>query len=562
MFFSAKKNCNRMTALSLLSSLGFIAFFLLAQTGAVLAAVAPGLGTTSPYGIVSNTSTNANTAPQTIINGKVCCTTCTVPRPLTITGGAEDTPCPPQTGLDQNTALGILNGQLCTNLGPGALNLNAVDIGGGPGVFTPGCYYNGGAMNITAGTTVTLNGSGVYIFRPGGALTTEANTGFNMAGGSCESDVYWAPVGATTIGATSAFVGNIFDAAGISLGHFTSLTGRALDFQTTVTTDANTITVPTCAAYVPPLPLGVPTLGKAFSPATIDIAGTSTLTITLSNPNLGAATLTAALIDTLPTNVVIAAVPNAGTTCGGAGAVTAIAGGTTVTLPAGRSIPGGSPGTCTVTVDVTGAVAGSYINTLDAGALQTSNGNNTVPAIASLTVNPALVAAVVAPTVSKSFSPVTISAGGTSTLTIVLSNSSTTNIDTITTLTDNLPSGMTIAAVPGAATTCAGGVVTATAGTSTIILTGGTIPVAVGTAGTCTVTVNVTSSTAGSLINTLAIGGLVTDNGINAGPAIATLIVIPLPATSVPTLNEWGMMTFMLFAGLGSLYYIRKYRRV
>lgn len=558
MFF-ADKISNRRKGLSLLSSLGFIAFLLLAQAGAALAAVAPGLGTTSPYGIVSNTSTNANTAPQTIINGKVCCTTCTVPRPLTITGG-EDTPCPPQTGLDQNTALGILNGQLCTNLGAGALNLNAVDIGGGPGVFTPGCYYNGGAMNITAGTTVTLNGDGVYIFRPGGALTTEANTSFNMAGGSCESDVYWAPVGATTIGATSAFVGNIFDAAGISLGHFTSLTGRALDFQTTVTTDANTITVPTCAAYVPPLPLGVPTLGKTFSPAAIDIAGTSTLTITLSNPNLSAATLTAALIDTLPTNVVIAAVPNASTTCGGAGAVTAIAGGSTVTLPAGRSIPGGSPGTCTVSVDVTSAVAGSYINTLDAGALQTSNGNNTVPAIASLTVNPALGAGAVAPTVGKNFSPTTINLGGTSTLTIVLSNSSTTNADTITTLTDNLPSGMLIAAAPGASTTCAGGVVTATAGTSTIVLTGGTIPVAGGTAGTCTVTVNVTSSTAGSFLNTLAIGGLVTDNGSNAGPALATLIVIPLPATPVPTLNEWGMMVFMLLAGLGSLYYMRKLR--
>jgi len=58
-----------------------------------------------------------------------------------------------------------------------------------------------------------------------------------------------------------------------------------------------------------------------------------------------------------------------------------------VTLSAGSSIPGGAPGTCTVTVNVTAALGGSYLNTLPAGALQTSNGNNAAPAIATLTVN-------------------------------------------------------------------------------------------------------------------------------------------------------------------------------
>jgi hypothetical protein len=45
-------------------------------------------------------------------------------------------------------------------------------------------------------------------------------------------------------------VGNILDAAGITIGHFANLTGRALAFGGTVTTDANTITVPTCAPFV------------------------------------------------------------------------------------------------------------------------------------------------------------------------------------------------------------------------------------------------------------------------------------------------------------------------
>ena len=32
--------------------------------------------------------------------------------------------------------------------------------------------------------------------------------------------------------------------------------------------------------------------------------------------------------------------------------------------------------------------------------------------------------------------------------------------------------------------------------------------------------------------------------------------------TSVPTLNEWGMIIFMGLAGIGSIYYLRKYKRV
>ncbi|MDQ3773221.1 MAG: hypothetical protein M3461_02000 [Pseudomonadota bacterium] len=123
-----------------------------------------------------------------------------------------------------------------------------------------------------------------------------------------------------------------------------------------------------------------PTLGKAFSPATIDAGGTSTLTITLTNPNLTPAILTAPLTDTLPSGVVIDG--SGSTTCVG-GTVTT--GTSTVTLTGG-SIP--ANGSCTVTVDVTAASGGNYQNSLAVGALQTSNGSNTEPAMATLTVTP------------------------------------------------------------------------------------------------------------------------------------------------------------------------------
>ncbi len=233
---------------------------LVIASASALAATAPPLGSTSTYGVVSTTFTNANTAPQTIINGTasqpaVCYTTAPVTPPLSITG-TTIVPCPPATGVDQGLALANLNGQACVSLGAGAITLDSVIIGANPpGVIPPGCYSSGGAMNVTATTTVTLNGAGVYVFRPGGALTTGANSSVILAGGACASDVFWTPVGAASLGANAAlsptptFVGNILDAAGISIGHFANVTGRALAFGGTVTTDANTITVPTCAPF-------------------------------------------------------------------------------------------------------------------------------------------------------------------------------------------------------------------------------------------------------------------------------------------------------------------------
>jgi len=277
-------------------------------------------------------------------------------------------------------------------------------------------------------------------------------------------------------------------------------------------------------------PPAAPTLAKGFIPFSITVGGVSTLTIVLSNPNLVAATLTVALTDTLPAGVVVAAPPNASTTCGGVGAVAAAVGGTTVILPATRIIPAGiigTPGTCTVIVDVTAPLAGVYLNTLPAGALQTSNGNNAAAAAATLTVVPV----VGPPTAAKGFIPVSITAGGVSTLTIVLSNPNLVAATLTAALTDSLPAGVVVAATPNASTTCGVGVVTALAGGATVTLTGGAIPAGIiGTPGTCTVTVSVTSHVGGSYVNTLSAGALQTSNGNNAAAALATLTAVPPPS--------------------------------
>jgi len=224
--------------------------------GMAVAATAPNLGTTGTYGVVSSTFTNANTSPETIINGDVCYGTGPTTPPLSITG-ATRTPCPPQTGIDQGAATANANGQVCTFLGAGAITLDSLVIAGNPpGTIPPGCYYSDGAMLITATTNVTLTGGGVYIFSPGGALDTGANSKVLLNNGACASDVFWVPAGAATLGANDAlsptptFSGNILAAAGITIGHFANLSGRALAFGGTVTTDAVTITPPSCTSGI------------------------------------------------------------------------------------------------------------------------------------------------------------------------------------------------------------------------------------------------------------------------------------------------------------------------
>lgn len=211
-----------------------------------------------------------------------------------------------------------------------------------------------------------------------------------------------------------------------------------------------------------------------------------------------------------------------------------------MTLPAGRSIP--ANGNCTLTVNVTSAAAGSYLNTIPAGALVTSNGNNAAPASATLTV---IVPGTVPPTLAKAFAPASINVNGVSTLTVTLNNANVTVATLTASLTDNLPAGVLVAAAPNAATTCGGvGAPVALAGGSSVTLPAGrSIPAN----GNCTLTVDVTSAVVGAYVNTIPAGALVTSNGNNAVAANATLTVVAPVAIPVPTLSEWAMI---MLAGL------------
>lgn len=210
----------------------------------VFTQTAPDLGSLLPYAVVSQTFTNTTLA--TSVDGYVCYTTGpAVNQDIT---GVVVTPCPEQTGVEQDEARAVQYAQSCTSIGA-AVALDTITVGGGlPGVFPPGCYSSTGAMTISTGAVVTLSGDGVYIFRAGGSLDAAADSRVSATAGACTDNVFWAPGGGTTIGARAAFVGNVFrgTAAGLSitLGDLASMEGRAMAFGSTVTTANNAIAAP------------------------------------------------------------------------------------------------------------------------------------------------------------------------------------------------------------------------------------------------------------------------------------------------------------------------------
>jgi uncharacterized repeat protein (TIGR01451 family) len=274
------------------------------------------------------------------------------------------------------------------------------------------------------------------------------------------------------------------------------------------------------------VPAGL-TVAKAFAPSTLPAGATSVLTITIPNTASGAVNLTAAaLTDTLPAGITVASPPNAATTCP-SGTVAATAGGTSVAL-SGASIAANA--TCTITVGVTGTLVNTYTNTIPASALtDTQNVTNPAPATATLKIIPNNVA------IAKAFAPTLIPVGGTSVLTITIPNTATGAIAlSAVGLTDSLPTNVVVAPAPNASTTCPSGTVTASAGATTVVLGGATLAAGA----TCTVTLTVTSGTAGTYTNTIPAGGLTdTQTVSNANPATAQLQVVAATLSVVKTSN-------------------------
>lgn len=252
-----------------------------------------------------------------------------------------------------------------------------------------------------------------------------------------------------------------------------------------------------------------PNISKTFSPSTIALNSTATLTFTITNPNPTASLTGISFTDTLPSGI---SVGNSTTTqCGGT--VTTNSATKTISLTGG-SLSGG--GNCNINVTVTGSSMGIHQN-ISGNISATESGPNNGGA--NIGYGYATLTVIAPPNFSKAFSPTSIFTGNTSTLTFYISNPNAASNLTNISFTDTLPAGLSI--TDSSSSQC-GGTLTTNSATRTISLSGGSLS----PNSSCTFSVTVTGSTAGSWTNTT--GNITATSGtvnLTSGTASASIIV-------------------------------------
>ena len=283
-------------------------------------------------------------------------------------------------------------------------------------------------------------------------------------------------------------------------------------------------------------------VNKDFNPLTVFGGSASTLTVFLTNLSsvqLSGITFTDNLPQGTGGGMSIANPPDPSVgTCGG---VLAAVPGATIFTFSGGSLP--ASGTCSLSVKVTMNVNGNLTNTIDIGAVTTSNGaTNAEAAEATLTNTPGV-------SITKAFGPNPVqTVSGTSTLTFLIQNTGNFALHGLQ-YTDVLPAGLTVP-VPPVEAQC-GGSVTYDSGSNSITLIGGTLA----GSSSCSILVDVSAAAPGNFENCIAIGdlsGLTPDNDVttNNQATCDTLRVISPPAISkafAPTSIAAGANSVLTF---------------
>jgi Ice-binding-like len=244
-------------------SLALAALVFILWPASALAATDPGLGSAGNFAVLAGT-TVTNTGPSWITGE------------LGVAPGSAVTGFPPGTSGPQHKGDSVAT-TAQTNLTaayvnaaaqpcPGTNNFTGVNLGGKN--LVPGVYCQTTAPTLTG--TLTLNGSGVYIFQIGSTLVTASGARVVLIGGAQPCQVFWQVSSSATIATSTTFIGTIMALTSIGMQTGATLNGRALARNGAVTLDTNRIIQSSgCGfgvpAFVPPpngnvLPatLGVP----------------------------------------------------------------------------------------------------------------------------------------------------------------------------------------------------------------------------------------------------------------------------------------------------------------
>ena len=261
-----------------------------------------------------------------------------------------------------------------------------------------------------------------------------------------------------------------------------------------------------------------PEINKKFVPVSIPPGGTSRLTVYVYNPNEYALNNVAFtdVLDQIQPGIIIAANPQAASTCGGS--ITAVAGGTTLALTGGTvgAKVGSVNGSCQVSVNVTSFTPGNLDNQFAPGDLTAEytppEGETLYFANTSAVTETLNVVTLTTPYVYKTFSATSVWVGQEARVTIRIYNRDTNYALHQASLTDDLPSGLVVAS-PGSAYTsnCGSGVsLIGEAGGTSFTVQNAEIPAN----SSCYVYYYVEGTTSGYYINNIPANQLTTYEGV------------------------------------------------
>jgi len=198
------------TRVHLTACLGLVSF--LCVSSIARAQVAPTLGVAGQFGALGHSAVTGSTGSGTQITGDVGSyptpTISNFPPSLVIAPYTKHVAADgvvQQAQSDARAAWNFLRGQGGTVLNDN-MSTNGII---GPGV------YSLGAADQPSSTTLTLNGSGVFIFNVSSTLTM--NTSTVMAGSANPCNVYWSVGTSATLNGTN-FMGTVISDASITLG--------------------------------------------------------------------------------------------------------------------------------------------------------------------------------------------------------------------------------------------------------------------------------------------------------------------------------------------------------
>jgi serine protease len=269
---------------------------------------------------------------------------------------------------------------VCPAVDPVSLECSCV-----PGQCGAGMVNALSAVNAALDPIATISTGSNTVFDAGASAAacnqTIASYAWTASGGvSITSGANASKVTVASTGSAGTLMLTVTDAA----GHMDSSAG--VSFSASGAATVNAPSSAGTAASACPTPLTVtltpPAVTEAFSPASVGENVASTLTITFSNAN-GFALTQSGFTEAVPANLIIQTSPAPTTSCSGAsGTLTSSASAVTM---AGANIP--ANGSCSMTLSVKSATAGSYANAIAANALSTASaGGNSASASTSLTV--------------------------------------------------------------------------------------------------------------------------------------------------------------------------------